>query len=62
MAVILEGEILEKDVHDVVSSWFSYKNPIPEGWKGKTSPMYAFNPTSHQVLMLVSLQKTDEIS
>lgn len=34
---------LAGDVYDVVSSWLACKDPIPEGWKDKTSPMYEAN-------------------
>ncbi len=58
----MEGGILERDLHDVVSSWLAHKNPIPEGWKGETSPMYALGLPFLQVFKPVSSQKTDEIS
>ncbi len=36
-----EGETakLAEDVYDVVSSWLTYKKPVPERWKDNTSPM-----------------------
>ncbi len=35
-----EPATLVEDVYDVLSSWLTCKESVPECWKGNTSPMY----------------------
>ncbi|KLO15329.1 hypothetical protein SCHPADRAFT_995936 [Schizopora paradoxa] len=41
MAVITHGESLETAMHEVVSSWLTRTDPIPEPWKQTMSPIVA---------------------
>ncbi len=59
MAVESVGGALESDVFDVLSSWLAFKNPIPEGWKGETSLMYALTLYFYRLLTLDISQKSN---
>ncbi len=59
MAVKLVGGALEIDVFDVLSSWLAFKNPIPEGWKGETSLVYALTQYFYRLLTLGFSQKSN---
>ncbi|KLO15328.1 hypothetical protein SCHPADRAFT_938809 [Schizopora paradoxa] len=41
MAAILDGESLETDMYEVISSWLAHNDPIPEAWKQNISPIEA---------------------
>lgn len=54
MALKSEDESFRKDLFEVVSNWITYKDPIPEQWKGDLKPTYVPGQISFRLQLLLS--------